>query len=169
MFNVTLLVKLLKRLVFYLVLYSEELKDKELDPTRGRMLYLAAKSYIGKDASPLDVASDELGCAESVSNIIRAVVSFRIITGTWTLWDTIRNDTRFMSVNLSPTAGDIVISPTSTGNGTIRGHVGIVGEGGTIISASSDSGKMEQNYTLESWEKRYHDYGGMPVYYYRLI
>ena len=34
-------------------------------------LYEAARSFIGRDASPNDLAPDELGCAETVNEIIR--------------------------------------------------------------------------------------------------
>ena len=34
-------------------------------------LYEAARSFIGTDASPNDLAPDELGCAETVNEIIR--------------------------------------------------------------------------------------------------
>lgn len=130
-------------------------------------LYLVAKRAIGFDASPNDLAPDEFGCAETVSMLIKQVVDFPVITGTWTLWDKLRTDTRFELVGI-PEAGDIVISPTGTGNGSVTGHTGICGFDGVIMSNDSRKGTFEQNYTEESWKERYMGKGGFPVYYYRL-
>lgn len=132
-------------------------------------LFLVAKSALGTDVSPKDLAPDELGCAESVCNVIRNVLlDFPIITGTWTLWGTLRRDSRFTEEK-EPQEGDIVISPTATGNGTLKnGHTGIVGERGEIMSNDSNTGKFQVNYTIESWREKYQKGGGFPVKFYRL-
>jgi hypothetical protein len=131
-------------------------------------LHALAVSFLGVDASPSDLAPDELGCAESVSNIINALISFPIITGTWTLWDKLMKDARFESVGV-PMAGDIIISPTATGNGSIVGHVGIVTFEDRIMSSDSyKQGKFLTNFTLVTWQNRYMKKGGFPVYYFRL-
>lgn len=129
----------------------------------------AARNQLGKDASPKDLVSDELGCAESVTNIIKSVLpDWPIITGTWTLWDRLKQDTRFKRVT-TPEAGDIVISPTGTvASAPFVGHVGIVGEDGTIMSNNSSKGIFEENYTIDSWNKRWGKVG-YPVYFFRLV
>ncbi|PRD13956.1 hypothetical protein [Pantoea coffeiphila] len=68
-------------------------------------------------------------------------------------------------------AGCIIISPTSIiGGKRYIGHVGVLGDGqGTsrlIYSNSSSHSRWEQNYSLESWIKRYHQAKGLPVYLY---
>jgi len=133
------------------------------------LLFEYAENSVGQDLSPADLVSDDLGCAESVSMLLRKVINFPIITGTWTMWDRLRSDTRFISVSADPAVGDIIISPTGSGTGTIRGHVGVLGKDNIIMSASSANGKWERNYSLERWNEWYVGIGGFPIYYFRLI
>lgn len=126
------------------------------------------KAHLGRDASPKDLVKDELGCAESVSNIINKIVGdFPTITGTWTLYDRLNRDPRFSSV-ITPQPGDIIISPTGTlANAPFPGHVGFVSHGGKVISNDSETGLMEENYTLLSWRRRW-GRAGYPVYFFRI-
>lgn len=132
-------------------------------------LYTRARAYVGRDASPEDRVSDIVGCAESVSCIVRDVLpDFPIITGTNTLWRRLEGDLRFERV-LTPREGDIIISPTGTvANAPFPGHVGIFSRHGAIMSNESFDGHWEQNYTLESWQMRWGE-AGFPVYFYRLV
>lgn len=137
---------------------------------RRLLLHKKAINHLGIDASPIDMADDVLGCAESVTSIIRQVLpDFPIILGTWTLERRLWNDRRFV-ITQTPGVGDIVISATGSSklgrNAPIRGHVGIVGENGIIMSNDSYTGKWMANYTLETWKKRYQEYGGYPVLFY---
>lgn len=134
-----------------------------------KTLYQAALESLNFDVSPKDRAADVVGCAESASEVIRKVLpDFPIILGTYSLWQFLSKDTRFKKVAL-PMPGDIIICPTGTGNGKFPGHVGIFLAGNKIASNTSANGKFEQNYTLESWKKRWEVAGGFPVYYYSLI
>ena len=90
-----------------------------------------------------------------------------IILGTATLFQYLIKSPEFQQV-MVPESGDIIISPTGMGNGSMQGHVGIVGKNGTIMSNSSATGKFMSNYTIDTWTKRYHDKGGIPVYYFRV-
>jgi hypothetical protein len=132
-------------------------------------LLAAARSYIGRDASPRDLAPDQLGCAESVSMIIKDVLpDFPIITGTWVLRDRLDKDVRFKKVTV-PMPGDIIISPTGTvAKAPFPGHVGILGADTTVMSNDSRAGKWEANYTIASWQKRWGT-AGFPVQFYSLI
>ena len=65
--------------------------------------------------------------------------------------------------------GNIVISPTGMGDGSIRGHVGIMGKNDVIMSNDSRTGKWMANYTIETWRERYSRKGKMPVYFYKVI
>lgn len=143
------------------------LQDKQLDKTRREQLFEQAQSFIGKDASPSDMVHDDLGCAESVTAILQTVIDFPIITGTWTLNDRLAKDSRFRAVT-NYQKGDIIISPTGTGNGNIRGHVGICAKGDGIMSNTSTDGIWRENYTQKGWRDRYKVHGGMPINYYRL-
>ena len=122
----------------------------------------------GSDASPRDIADDELGCAESVTNIIKQFLpDFPIITGTWTLWDKMDRDSRFERVT-NPKAGDIIISPTgSLRNAPFPGHVGIMADDTNIMANDSATGLWKVFYTIESWSARW-EAVGFPVYFYRI-
>lgn len=129
---------------------------------------------IGHEVSPTDLAPDEFGCAEGVSNIIRMVEpSFPVITGTWTLWQTLKNSPLFKEIKV-PAPGCVVIYPTGAPgggkNGIANGHVGIVGKGGAVMSNDSNDGLWKENYTLDTMKQRYLVTGGYPAYYFiRLV
>lgn len=139
-------------------------------PNRAK-LFEAAKAAIGTDASPNDLAPDELGCAETVNAIFKSVFG-REVGGTLStnlMYKSLIKDKRFIKVD-QPLPGDIIISPTGFGNGGLsNGHVGIMGENETIMSNSSATGTFESNFTLTSWVKRYRDKGGYPIYLFRVI
>lgn len=136
-------------------------------------LYEEAVKYLGNDASPKDLVSDNFGCAESVSNIIAGLVrGFPILTGTWSLYDMLRLSMRFMSVpeGQEPLPGDVIVCVTGQGKGTVaNGHAGIVGLEGVIMSNDSRTGKFEANYTFKTWDDRYVKQGKYPVHIFRLI
>jgi hypothetical protein len=135
----------------------------------GIKLYLSALLLLGVDASPKDTASDEFGCAESVSSIINAVFPGAIqgSISTAELYNQLLNSTAFIKVkDFLP--GDIIISPTGAGSGKIpNGHVGILGENQEILSNSSATGLWTNNYTLGSWVDRFRNQGGYPIFIFR--
>jgi hypothetical protein len=128
-------------------------------------LYQAAIASLGTDASPRDLAPDVVGCAETVSELIRKVIpDFPRYTGTATLQEKLAVHPRFREVYV-PMPGTIIISPSGMKR-PYPGHAGIFGEGEKIMSNTSANGKFEQNYTLTTWKKRW---GNFPTYYYQLI
>lgn len=139
---------------------------------RKKLIVAIAKDHLGKDASPIDRVSDEVGCAESVTEILNKAITFPIITGTWTLNDYLQRDRRFSPAE-TPEPGDVIISPTGTSKkgkkAPFVGHTGIMGENGVIYNNNSYTGKWLATYTLETWKQRYAHEGGYPVYIYRLI
>jgi hypothetical protein len=141
-------------------------KDRSLE------LFMAGIRHLGTDASPSDIAPDELGCAESVSAIIREILPDMSITpGTWTLNRYMRDDPRFVPVTV-PMPGNIVMYPTGTGNGKVQGHVGIICYGGTVMSNTStvkDRGKWMVNMTLAGMEEYYHTKGGIAPRFYKIV
>lgn len=136
---------------------------QKLSEVLSTSIYLEALKYIGTDASPSDRVDDVVGCAESVTEILSKVIRFPVVTGTWTLWDKLRRDQRFRETTI-PMPGDIIISPTGTGNGRIRGHVGIFGKNLVIMANDSDTGKWMAFYTLDSWKDRYEKKGGIKTW-----
>jgi len=170
--------KLLKQIVAFLVEVTKELKKQtklieEIHATvvgssDTKSLADHAEDFLGTDASPADIAPDELGCAESVSMVIRKILpDFKIETATWLMKDQLDADSRFKRVTEAE-RDVIILSPTYSGNGTVVGHVGIFGGSERIMSNSSTSGTWEYNYTLQKWVDYYRGKGGLKIYYYKL-
>lgn len=136
--------------------------------TMRKSLLQLVEEHIGTDASPSDLAPDELGCAESVSTILNKYESgrFNIVTGTYSLLDSLlmRQDYKQVPV---PIPGAIIISATgtSTKKGAV-GHTGFVLENGVIASNDSRTGKFLKNYTVDTWNAYYKDKLAFPVYYF---
>lgn len=146
--------------------------DPEKPKTNSEILFLTAKSCLGVDASPNDLVPDELGCAETVNAIYKKAFGSEIggDVSTYRLYGTLKAHPLFQKADVA-SPGDIVISPTGYGgkNGMTHGHVGIMGEGGKIMSNESSNGKFEENYTLEGWRKYFAVKGGYPVLFFHRI
>ena len=78
------------------------------------------------------------------------------------------SDKRFELADHLSGPGTIVIAATGEGNGSMRGHVGILGENGLIMSSDSSDGLFKGNYDVNSWFQRYAVRGGFPIHYYKL-
>jgi len=135
-------------------------------------LFYTALSFLGKDASPLDEAPDDLGCADSVSRIILSAFPKCIVgsISTAQLYKQLVASKEFVRVKFFK-AGDIIISPTGMGTtGKIpNGHTGVVSEDEEVLSNSSATGLWTQNYTIQSWVARYRVLGGYPIYFFRKV
>lgn len=139
--------------------------------TARERLFDVALSFIGKDASPDDAAPDEYGCADTVCSILEAAfpgdVGFPHLVSTTQLYRSLQGSDKYALV-LSSLEGDIVISPTGYGNGSLaNGHVGIRGSDDVIMSNSSATGTFEPNYSMEGWRNRYVTKGGFPMVFFR--
>lgn len=128
------------------------------------------KANLGVDASPNDVAPDEVACAETVTTLLRQVYpEVPVITGTWTLYEYLKNPANGFKSVTQPKAETIIISPTGTGKAGTIGHVGIFDDNGLIMSNNSFGifkGKFTANYTLPLWQTRYGIERGMPILFY---
>lgn len=143
-------------------------------------IYACALTFLGKDASPNDVAPDEVGCAETAYDILLAAlgknvgISFTVSTNT--LYNELRASKGYIKTD-QPLEGDIWISPTGYGSGALpNGHVAIVGrvdnsnpENTQLMSNSSATGTFEQNYTVKTWKERYVTLGGYPCFIFRKL
>ena len=139
--------------------------DKVDKPTLRERIHTEARKWLGKDASPSDLAPEDRACAESVSNIVRQVLpDFPLVTGTYILWEKLKKDRRF-KVTLEAKPGCIIISPTGTGNGQIIGHTGIFTDK-WVMSSDGTHGTWKENYTLDGWVQRYRKIGGFHVYFF---
>lgn len=133
-------------------------------------LYETALSFLGTDASPLDEAPDEYGCADSVSKVVLKCFPGTIkgSLSTAELYNQFNTSNQFAKVSQFR-FGDIIISPTGMGHGLPNGHVGILGEGEEIMSNTSATGLWTQNYTVTSWVARYRTLGGYPIFFFRKL
>ena len=143
----------------------EKTKEERVNIPR-EVLFKYAASLVGRgDVTPNDGVPDEVACAETVCTIIRNSIcrDFPIYVSTIELTKALKRDSRFKAtLDLKP--GNIIISPTGSGNGVIRGHVGIFGENEKIMSNTSRTGFWEENYTIKTWVERWRMIGGMPIY-----
>ena len=137
---------------------------------KGR-LYLGALTALNTEASPNDLAPDELGCAETVNAIHKKVFGFEIggNLSTNRMYKALNKSPLFLRID-NPSEGDLVISPTGFGNGNLpNGHVGIVSKDRMIMSNDSATGLFLENYSLDTWKGRYAVQGGYPVCFFRRI
>jgi hypothetical protein len=124
------------------------------------------EAWMGKDASPSDLAPDELGCAETVTNLLKKVYpETPILTGTWTLWDYLRNPKNGYVEVREPSPETIIICATVPGK-PFPGHVGIFQSDMLIASNDSRTGTFIKNFTYQTWMERYMTKGGYKVYLY---
>ncbi len=136
-------------------------------------LYATGLKFLGVDASPSDLAPDELGCADTISAIIANAFGpiLKYSVSTAELFNILNTSPHFKRVTTFK-FGDIIISPTGKGkfpNVISNGHVGIVGEDEEILSNSSATGLFTNNYTLTSWVARYRTKGGYPIFGFRKL
>lgn len=128
------------------------------------IIYKTASAACGSDVSPIE---NELGCAESVSNILHKAYSDfpGEVLGTALLNQKLMSHPHFRTT-LDPKPGVVIMSPTVGDN---HGHCGIFGAGGTIMSNSSFTYKWDYNYTLDEWAKYFRLSKGLHVYFYERI
>lgn len=137
------------------------------------ILFATAVKALGTDASPNDIAPDELGCAETVYDILSTAfpfnVGFPFLISTSKFYDAIKVSSKYIKVD-QPLEGDIVLSPSGHGNGKLsNGHIGVKGELDKIMSNSSATGKFMENFTMQTWKDRYVKLGGYPMLYFRRV
>ena len=140
--------------------------------TNREKLYLAAVAELGKDASPKDIAEDELACAESVQNIHYKTFGRFICPqtlSTYAMYQAFLMD-GIWEQTFTPEPGTIVIAPSGySSKGAKNGHVGIVSLGNMIMSNSSGTGMWLENYSIDSWKLYYGQKLGFPVLFFNKI
>ena len=131
--------------------------------TNREKLLEAIRDSIGSDASPGDKVSDEFGCAESASNIIKKVYpNFRapILSTKELVAELDRHPECFERTTL-PKPGCIIISPRTD---TTTGHAGFFVAKDRIVSNDSATGLMQDNYSWSSWVLSFKDRKGLRIY-----
>jgi hypothetical protein len=136
----------------------------EVVKTSAQKIYEYSVAMLGKEMSPADLADDEVGCAESYCNAARAAYpDMPIILSTATLLSFLRKDKRFkQTLDLKP--GNVLIAATGTGNGTMRGHVWVIGTDNKAMSNDSATGLWKENYTIDQIVTRWRKQGGMQLF-----
>lgn len=156
----------------FLTMQAPKLPVEPILPTPREELHKEALKWLGTDASPSDLAPDELGCAESVSTIISKVTTYPIITGTWTLMAHLNNSKKFDKIDIKDLKpGDILLYATGTIKAPFPGHVFVCTENDMLMSNHSlnpNKGLWMKNYNLASARKRWESVGYKPLCY-RLI
>lgn len=135
---------------------------------REKLLDIAISAY-GTDPTPKDEQSDEFACVHSLTTLLKKLFpDFPVMTYTPTFLTKIRSDLRFKEVKEFK-AGNIIISPTNSGNGIVVGHTGIIGLGGKIYSNASSSGLWMDKFDTISWIERYSRQGKLSLYIFELL
>jgi len=128
------------------------------------------KENLGND---LNENYNELGCAQTVNNILKFCLGYQAGGGPSTakMLQVIVANPDFKEVTkITARPGDIVLSATGTGNGNIaHGHVGFLGENGVIYSNNSYTDKLDGHITAAQWKSYFKDKGGFSVRYFRAI
>lgn len=143
------------------------LEQKNVQTQNSKLLYEVSKECLGRKMVPSGY-DPILGCAISLNKVHEKAFGSQIggDSSTALLWAKLRTRSDFEEVP-ECLPGDILISPTGTGTGSIQhGHVGIVGNN-RIMSNDSDTGLWAQDFTLASWKKYFVDRGGYPMLFYR--
>lgn len=161
----------------YKFLYNEELiqvikeepEPVTIEKTHSEKLYDFALTFYDTDPTPKDEQPDEYACVQSLTTILsKHLQDFPIMTYTPKFLEYIKTDKRFKATTEFK-KGNIIISPTESGNGTVVGHTGIIGEGGKILSNSSATGKWFDKFDQVSWITRYSKSGQLNLYLFELV
>lgn len=128
------------------------------------------KDNLGED---LNGDYNELGCATCVNSVLKNCLGYEAGGGPSTakMLEELKKNKNFKKMTTKTAqAGDIILSATGTGNGTIaHGHVGFLGENGVIYSNNSDKDMLDDHLVVSAWKQYFTEKGGFPVNYYRAI
>lgn len=144
--------------------------DNCVPVSNAEKLYQKAKASLDVDASPKDIAPDDVACMESVDTIFFRTFGYfinntpdKITLSTKIGYEAMKFSPLFTQV-FRYKRGLIIISPTGYGNGNMaHGHVGITGDYG-ILSNDSSSGLFKEKWTYQAWLDYYAKLGGFPVF-----
>lgn len=141
-------------------------------------IYSHAKLNLGKHLTLNNAVPAEVGCAEAVSKIL-SLSDIQVptggISGTYSLYEWLDTNKAFEKID-EPEQGAIIISPTSMGNGSVEGHVGIFGSFGVqfpidwgICSNDSATGNFLETWSWQRWQAYYGAVGNLPCYIFRAL
>lgn len=130
---------------------------------------LGIVAYILKGRDITTKAPNELGCAETVSRMIRVLhPEFGVYVGTPEFRSALDASLFFTRIP-SWNAKDGTIHMAETGTGLYKhGHVGVQW-GVSVLSNNSFTGKVASHMTVDYFDEYYFQKGGFPRQYYKLI
>lgn len=148
--------------------------------TNRELFFKVAQGFVGRDASPSDVAPDEYGCMETIDNIHKAAFGtyidlfrYSVQISTYRGYSDLKNSPLFKEIKEEEALpGDLCIFPSGYGRSKSpiqNGHILMVGENKTLYSNDSPTGKFIQNYTFETARQRWVVKGGYPMKFYRRV
>lgn len=147
---------------------SEVLPKPMPSQTKAEQLYDLSKSLLGQHLTLNENVPWMVGCMEAVSRILRdfgvAGVPLKGIEGTLQGLEFLKNSKQFQEI-YSYTHGAVIISATTTGNGKVRGHVGVCGDQ-AIMSNNSETGNWDTQWNITRWLAYYQCYGAIPTRYF---
>lgn len=133
------------------------------EKTKTEELYELSKSLLGAHLGKDTSVPWMVNCANACTDVlIRAGVKGlppKGIAGTTALLSFLEDSTEFKEVD-EYTPGAVIINATGTGNGKIRGHVGICGNH-VIMSNNSETGLWDDVWNWTRWYNYYQKYGGI--------
>lgn len=146
----------------------EPIKYEEGGDDQPGLLYQLAKSLLGQHLTMNEAVPWMVGCMEAVSRILDSFgvpgIPVMGIEGTAAGLDFLIRSPRFKEIP-DYEKGAVLVAATGTGNGKIRGHVGICGIN-QIMSNNSETGKWDTQWTVDRWLAYYGDYGGIKTRYF---
>jgi hypothetical protein len=151
----------------YIALTKENVDElkKQLEPTMQEKFLQICLNALDTDPSTPDTVKDEVGCADTISHLIKKIFSdFPILVSTKDLDFKLFTDKRFQRVT-EGMAGDIIISPRTA---TTYGHAGVFIMNDRIASNNSKTGLFQGNYTWNDWIKEFKEKRNLKIYIYRL-
>lgn len=149
-----------------------------IKPIMQEKLYQTLISSIGKRMT-LDVSvPPELGCAQALSALLKQS-GFDVpkygISGTATLAIWMQNNPQFEQI-FAPEDKCIIISTTNSGNGSVRGHCGVLGVKGKqfkddwgIVSNDSQTGLLLELWNYTNWVEFYIKKGQLETFFFRAL
>lgn len=136
--------------------------------TKAQQLYTLSKSLLGQHLSLNNAVPWMVGCMEAVSKLLVAFnvtgIPAKGIEGTYDGLTFFEHSPQFKEI-YTYTPGAVLIAATGTGNGKIRGHVGICGEN-AIMSNNSETGKWDTQWDIARFTAYYTGYGAIPIRYF---
>jgi len=138
---------------------NQKIPDQQTSDTPTAKILDYVSNNLGK-LSTREIPGTEggnLGCAAAVCKVFKNATGEELTPGgtlsTGEEWNHLSKDPRFQMLPVHQAQpGDIIV--TATGANTRHGHTGYVLDNGDIASNSSATGKLERNYTLDSWMNR---------------